>query len=216
MKRIISTLLALVILCASVISVGALMPVFLDINEKHWFYEDVMWLAEYVSGDKMGYNDPTYFKPNGKLTRAEMVSMLHAVEGAPEADIPDGVSWKAEVEGKWCEKAVAWAYAAGIVNGYPDGTFRPNETITREQFAKVLKYYAEYRGIFKKPTLDVIDTFKDGAKVGKWARDSVAFAVEHGIIKGRTVDTIVPQGTATRAECCTMIRRFIEAFDLNK
>ena len=213
MKRIISTLLALIILCASVIPVSA--AVFRDVKEHHWFYEDVMWVISLYDRNMHG-DWPPNFEPNGKLTRAEMVVFLHGAEGCPEADIPDGVSWKAEVEGKWCEKAVAWAYAAGIVNGYPDGTFRPNETITREQLAKVFKYYAEYRGIFKKPTLDVIDTFKDGAKVGKWARDSVAFAVEYGIIKGRTVDTIVPKGTATRAECCAMLRRFIESFDLNK
>ncbi len=213
MKRIISTLLAIVILCAAGIPVSA--AVFRDVKEHHWFYEDVMWVISLSDGAMHG-DWPDTFEPNGKLTRAEMVVILHSAEGSPEADIPDGVSWKAEVEGKWCEKAVAWAYAAGIVNGYPDGTFRPNETITREQLAKVFKYYAEYRGIFKKPTLDVIDTFKDGAKVGKWARDSVAIAVEYGIIKGRTVNTIVPQGTATRAECCVMLRRFIEAFELNK
>ena len=212
MKRILSTLLAIVILCAAVIPVSA--AAFHDVKEHHWFYEDVMWVISLSDGLMHG-GYPENFEPNSKLTRAEMVVILHSAEGSPQADIPEDVSWKAEVEGKWCEDAVAWAYAAGIVNGYPDGTFRPNETITREQLAKIFKYYAEYRGVFRAVTVD-LSQFKDSAKVGKWARDSVAFAVEYGIIKGRTVDTIVPRGTATRAECCAMLRRFIEAFDLNK
>lgn len=216
MKRIISVLLTAVMLIAASTAVLAVKPSYTDVKSGQWFYDDIMWVRDnYYGDDLMSGGDPIAFKPNGILTRADAVSFFYLIEGMPEAAAPADASWAAEVSGKSYASAVAWAYSAGIINGFPDGSFRPNEPVTREQLAKIISLYAEHHDAYKASSFN-LSAFKDASSVRSWARGYIAFAVENGIIIGRTKTTIAPRGTATRAECCTMLRRVVEKFDLAK
>lgn len=102
-----------------------------------------------------------------------------------------------------------------LMSGGDPRPFRPNELVTREQLSKMVGRFAAYHEVYKKTETD-LSKFTDGAKVAKWAREDVEFSVGNGIIIGRTVKKLDPKGTATRAECCTMLRRFVETFGIEK
>ncbi len=100
--------------------------------------------------------------------------------------------------------AVSWASAGGIVNGYSDGTFRPNNLITREQLAVMLWRYAGRPA----PTRLRLD-FPDADQVSSWALDALCWAAEQGILNGRG-NLLAPSGFATRAEAAQMLKNFLE------
>src|SRR5690606_36226740 len=104
----------------------------------------------------------------------------------------------------WAAGHVAAAVARGLVTGYDDGTFRPNENITREQLA-VMTARALGAGSAG-PAL----TFADAGQVSPWAVSSVSRAVALGIVTGYEDNTFRPQGTATRAEAATMAARLVD------
>ncbi|MDR1247653.1 MAG: S-layer homology domain-containing protein [Clostridiales Family XIII bacterium] len=100
----------------------------------------------------------------------------------------------------WYAKAVEW----GIANGITDGA-NPDGEITREQFAAMLYRYAG------SPRPDGgFDSYDDAASVSSWAEDAMAWAVESGLITGRTETTLAPPGTANRAEAATLLQRYFE------
>ena len=81
------------------------------------------------------------FTPSGTMTRAMLVTVLHRMDGEPDAA---KASFPDVAEGKWFSKAVAWASANGIASGYANGNFGPNDPITREQLAVIFYQYANY------------------------------------------------------------------------
>ena len=93
--------------------------------------------------------------------------------------------------------------------GYNASTFGPDDDITREQLAAILYRYASYKGI-DVSARSSLDGFTDLGQISSWALDNIKWANAVEIIKGRTASTIVPQGTATRAEAANMIQRFYE------
>ncbi|MBQ3404680.1 MAG: S-layer homology domain-containing protein, partial [Oscillospiraceae bacterium] len=111
--------------------------------------------------------------------------------------------------GQWYSDAIIWANTNEIVNGYGEGNFGPTDTITREHFATILYRYAQFKGTAVSPDANILD-FDDAGDVSDWAVEAVRWAVQLGIINGRTESTIVPAGTATRAEAATILMRFAE------
>ena len=178
-----------------------LLKQFTDLNTAAWYHEPV----EYVLGKGImtGVTN-TQFDPSGTLTRAMVVTMLYAMDGKPAvtnvttpSDIP---------EGAWYKDPVDWAVSTGVTAGYEDGTFLPNNAVTREELATMLRSYAAYKNKDITASGD-LSTFADQATVSGWATDNVSWAVGHGIISGRTGNLIAPRGTATRAEAATMFAR---------
>ena len=149
------------------------------------------------------------FEPTTSCSRAMIVSMLYRLAGSPQtvfegrfSDVPAG---------QWYSAAVIWAYHNNIVKGYDNGHFGPNDLVTREQLAVILKAYA---GFAKKPTdgRASLADFPDEGKV-TWSRDAVRWAVDAKLISGKIVngETILdPQGKATRAEVASILMRFIQ------
>ncbi|WP_219835402.1 S-layer homology domain-containing protein [Paenibacillus sp. R14(2021)] len=118
-------------------------------------------------------------------------------EGASQpADPGQGFS---DVAGHWAEQGIKEAVGAGFVKGYPDGTFKPNQTVTRAEFAVMLANALQLHGDGAKLT------FKDSAEIGDWAREAIASAVKAGIIHGYEDGTFRPNAVITRAEMATMI-----------
>lgn len=112
-------------------------------------------------------------------------------------------------QGAWYANAVAWSAKAGVVTGYGDGTFAPDQSITREQFALMLYRYADKCGY--DTTADAADlaALPDASGVSDWAKTAVEWAVSKGFIgQGGTVDA---QGTLTRGMAATIMVRFMDA-----
>ena len=111
-----------------------------------------------------------------------------------------------EDSGAYYAKAVAWAKANGIVNGITSTTFAPNGSITREQIAAILYRYANYKKYDTTARIS-LNAYTDAGQISTYAREAMSWAVAAGLVNGRTASTLVPQGTATRAEVATLLMR---------
>lgn len=175
---------------------------FEDVAEADWFYDAVKFAVE--SGIMKGVSD-TVFSPMEVTTRGSIITMIHRLEAEPEglATFPDVASTE------WYGKAVAWGADHGIVKGYDDGTFAPNESITREQMAAILYRYAGFKGYDVSASAE-LDAFADGGEVSSWAQEAVRWAVGVGLIHGKGGNRLDPAGTASRGEAAAMMMRFNE------
>ena len=182
---------------------GPAMP-FVDVNEGDWFYDVVLYA--YENGLMTGTSADT-FAPNTATTRGMIVSMLARLEGVTSAESAGFVD---VADSDWYATAVNWAASEGIVNGFEDDTFRPNDVITREQMAAILYNYADYKGYDVSARADLSD-YADAASISSWAEDVLAWANAEGLINGMTATTIDPQGATTRAQTAAMFERFLTA-----
>ena len=173
-----------------------------DLNTSMWYHEPVDYVLN--KGIMTGYTDTTW-EPFANITRAQVATILYAMEGKPEVTTSAGFTDVAA--DAWYVNPVNWAASTGVVAGMGDGTFSPNTNVTREQLATMLRSYAEYKGKNVTATGDV-SKFADAASISAWATEPVSWAVGAGLISGRDGNVIAPQGTATRAEAATMFWRF--------
>ena len=177
-----------------------------DVAEGDWYYDAV---ADVYDAGLMTGIDGTHFAPNQKLARAQFALILYRLNDSPEVD---GKSpFKDVAEGDWYTDAVIWANKKGIITGYTDtGLFGPGDDITREQLVVMMYRYQKSISDVKAESVDLSD-FKDGAKVSAFAKEAMEWAVGTGVISGKDNGTVLdPQGTATRAECATIIIRMLD------
>ena len=175
--------------------------IFIDVAPNAW-YKDAVQYA-YDNGLMTGVS-ANEFAPDATTTRGMIVSMLARLEGVENAND----AGFADVEGEWYATAVNWAASVGVVNGYEDNTFRPNDAITREQLAAILMNYAAYKGEDVNARAS-LDAYSDAENVSTWATDTMSWAVAEGYITGMTADTLQPQGSATRAQVAAILERFL-------
>ncbi|MDQ6421439.1 S-layer homology domain-containing protein [Paenibacillus sp. LHD-117] len=145
-----------------------------------------------------GYDDGT-FQPNEQTTRSEFAVMLSRalkLEG-DEQDLP--FADLNEIPA-WARPSISRTIAAGILNGYDDNSFRPDQNITRSEMAVMI-----VRALGLKVDPNAKSPFADVDKIAEWARPSVTAAYEAGIIKGRGNNLFAPNEHATRAEAVMMI-----------
>ena len=179
---------------------------FSDVSQNDWFYEAVCYCAE--NGIMSGVGD-SIFAPNAPFTREMLAVVIYNAEGRPEVD---GRSPFADVEqGAWYTDAIIWANKNGIVAGYGDGTYGVGEAITREQFASILYRYGQYKGYDVSVGEDTnILSYLDAFDISGYAFPAMQWACAEGILSGMGDDTILPQGTATRAQAAQMLMSFCE------
>ena len=146
------------------------------------------------------------FAPDMTLNRGMLVTVLYALEEPGKQT--DKKKFDDVADHVWYAQGVAWAVDAGIVSGYGNGLFGPEEPITREQLALMLYQYAKTQGISTDAKAGM-SGFRDQGAVSSWAEDAVAWAVDAGIISGRPDGTLDPSGTATRAEAAVMLRQLV-------
>ena len=127
---------------------------------------------------------------------------LGDVSALPEAALWDG-------SGDWYAGGVAWASANGIVTGYGDGRFGPNDPITREQMAAILYRYAGFAGQSTAGQAD-LSGYTDAGQVSPYAAEAMGWAADRGLITGVSADTLAPGGSATRAQVATILMRFCQ------
>ena len=175
--------------------------IFLDVAPNAW-YKDAIQYA-YDNGLMTGVS-ATEFAPEATTTRAMIVSILARLEGVTTAQ----AAGFADVDDEWYATAVNWAANVGVVNGYEDGTFKPNTAITREQLAAILMNYAAYKGEDVSNRAD-LTSYTD--QPSTWATETMSWAVAEGLINGVTNDQLQPQGNATRAQVAAILQRLLEA-----
>ena len=138
------------------------------------------------------------------MTRSMVVTVLHRLEGTPDAT---GNTSFDDLNSGWYSEAVDWAVEAGITTGNGNGSFLPDESITRESLAVMLYRYANTLGLNTKTTGALDDRFQDAGNVSDWAKDAMAWAAEQGILQGSN-DQLRPNDDTSRAEVATMLMRF--------
>lgn len=181
--------------------------IFTDV-ETHWAKNNIQFVT---ARGIFGGTGPTTFAPNAGMTRGMLVTVLHNLHGVEYADKTDAFT---DVSAKdWFAKGANWAAANHIVSGTGNGLFAPNNDVTREQTAVILYGYA------RMIDLDItgrssLARFHDADTVSSWAADAVKWAVHSGLISGMPGDLLAPQGTTTRAEMATIMRKFV-GFSLN-
>ena len=174
-----------------------------DVDTGAWYHEAIDFAIE---NDLMNGVGDNIFNPDGNLSRAMMVRILWNME-----DQPTNVSgsYSDVVAGAWYEKAVLWATANNIVNGYPDGSFGPDNSITRQEMAAILYRYAQFKE-YDMTAEDDLTRFPDGDETAEWAETFVRWAVAEGLLNGRDDGTLDPAGTATRAEVAQIFMNYCE------
>ncbi|RRJ64739.1 hypothetical protein EHV15_18765 [Paenibacillus oralis] len=172
----------------------------------HWAQTDVEMLANklVLTGSFDGR-----FTPDGQVTRAEFSAMLVRSLGLREKtgqsafnDVPAG--------GAWYAGTVEAAVAAGLINGYPDGSFKPNAPITREQMAVMIARAADFAGKLPEAHTLSLERFSDHSGIAGWAQDPVKQLLAAGIIEGANNNAFAPDELATRAQSAVLLKRMLE------
>ena len=149
----------------------------------------------------IGYEDGT-IRPDASITRAEVATIFFRLltDEARDKFWTETNSYSDVAETAWYNNAVSTLSRMGILGGYEDGTFRPNASITRAEFAKIAVSFFEYEDISAE------NIFTDVA-AGSWYENFVAVAAKLGLIEGYAGNVYRPNESITRAEACTIINR---------
>lgn len=177
---------------------------FLDIRT-HWAKSAI---ESAVAKGLFAGTSPTTFHPDQAMNRAMLVTVLYRMEKEPTAE-GDGKRFADVPAGAYYAKAVAWASDKGIVAGYSETQFGPEDTITREQLAVILNRYATHKGYNTSKTADLA-AFQDADQISEWARVPVQWANVMKLLNGRTSTTLAPKGSATRAEVAKILVTFLD------
>ena len=178
---------------------------FADVPSTNWAADAVAFASahELFSG-----TSETTFSPDQSMSRGMLATVLYNLEGQPDQtltmqDLTDGYN---DVSGDaWYADGIAWAVENGIANGYGNGQFGPNDSITREQFVVMLWKYAG-----SPEAGDQVLTFTDADQASGYALEALRWAVEKGILSGYSNGQLTPGGTATRAQAAQMLKNFME------
>lgn len=176
---------------------------FTDLAEDAWYSGAVEYV--YAHGLMRGMSE-TAFAPNTSLTRAQAVQILYNLEGQP---VVSGTATFTDAE-HWAKSPIVWAQQTGVVDGYEDNSFRPENPISRQEFAQIMYNYAKYKG-YDLTAKGNLDAFPDADKMGAWAEPALAWANGNKLINGHDDGTLDPGGITIRAQAASILMRF----DLN-
>ena len=178
---------------------------FTDVASGAWYEQAVRYA--YLNSIMAGTSG-TAFQPNGTLSRAMAVQILYNLEGQPDISGENLGYPYSDVDAQaWYGNAVYWARITGVAEGDGDGTFRPTDSITRQEFAQMLYNYAKYKDYDLSAQGD-LSTFPDAGSIAGWAETAMSWANGEGLINGHENGLIDPTGTATRAQAASILTRF--------
>lgn len=148
------------------------------------------------------------FMPKASITRSDLAFFLSNMGGenmeslnSTFIDVPKDHPYM---------KSIDWAYGAGLIKGYEDGTFKPDQVITRQELAVMLNRYTQIIGKSHMPRINKQITFKDNNKISPFAKESVSSLQQADVIGGRGNGYFVPGDNVTRAECAKMIQAVMD------
>lgn len=167
-----------------------------DVSDDVWYAESV---AEVTSRGLFNGISDTEFAPEGDMTRAMFVTVLGRLDGVAVKDAC--VTGFEDTPGdQYYSSYVAWANMNNIVNGYDDGTFRPDQVVTREEAMQIILNYCEYKGIGPEGEWAVLVDYADADQIADYAMDAAMWNVIHGYLLEDENGNINPDETADRAE----------------
>lgn len=163
-----------------------------------WYHDGVHYCIE---NDLMIGTAPVLWEPDIPLSRAMMAQVLYNKAGQPAVG---GGGVFSDVDREWYWPAITWGGRSNVLLGYDDGSYGPQNPITREQLATLLWRYAG------QPQFDGELSFSDAAQVSDYAKQALNWASRQGVIAGYPDGTFRPQANASRAEAAQMIMRYFE------
>ena len=182
---------------------------FIDVPLGAWYYNPVYYV--YENGLMAGTSDTT-FSPNVVTTRAMIATILWRLEGSPSVNY--AMSYEDVEPSAWYGEAIRWASAQGIAAGYGDGTFGPNDPITREQFVAMLYRYAQHNEYDVSIGEDTdIRSYADFAQLSEYAIPAMQWSCGAGLVTGTSATTLSPLSGATRAEAATILMQFCKMME---
>ena len=202
-KRFGALLLALILaLSLSVTAYAAVEDTgFSDVAADAWYADAVTYVRD--NGLMSGTSDTT-FTPGGTMTRGMLVTTLYRMAGSPSLENEDLGYPFADVPGDaWYAGGVCWARLAGVVGGYSEDQFGPDDPVTREQIAAILWRYAG------SPAAESGTDFADEGSISAYAAQAVDWARANGIVNGVEDNRFLPQSSATRAQVATILRNYL-------
>lgn len=217
MKKRLSILIAVCILAAGMtalpLSAGSNeTKAYTDLDAQAWYYPGVAYMV--TNGLMVGMSDAS-FEPETKLTRAMFVATLSRLsQEKPTEDA--AVPFDDVPEDQWYYDHICWAYQNKVVAGLSSETFAPEENITREQMCLIMVNFAEHMG-YELPSdgymniMNSFTVFSDEDEISEWASEAVEICATAGIVSGMGNGYFLPQGWTTRAQVCSMLRRFVRA-----
>lgn len=174
-------------------------PVKFSDTEVHWSAKDVAIFSKLGIVD--GYADGS-FKPNGTTTRAEFATLVVRAFSL-QAGVSSGVTLK-DTAGHWSIDSVQKLVSNGFVDGYADGSFKPDNAISRAEVISIVSKLIDFSKTDKVAT----PAFKDVD--GAWNKDQILKAAESGIISGKDDSTFDPNSKSTRSEALVILLRAME------
>ena len=192
-KKMISLLLITVVL-ATPVTFGV---TFNDLNSVKWAETSIQNMA--LNGYIDGYTDGS-FKPEKSFTRAELISIINKMNGFNEEA---NINFKDVSENHWANNEIKKAVKAGFVSGYSDGTFRPNELVSREQVATILN------NLYHLENTTLRTPIKDLSKISPWAVQAVVNCMANGIMGGYPDGTFGSKNNLTRAEGVVALNKIV-------
>ena len=151
-----------------------------------------------------GYEDGT-FRPSREITRAEFVKMVNLFF---RLDKDASIYFKDIKKDSWYFDYIETAVSIGYIDGYEDGTFRPNDKLTMQEAVKiVIDLISKIDN-----DIDKIFDFRDGKDVSNWARPYFEGALENKIVQGYEIKTIEPKDNITRAEAVKILVEITDIF----
>ncbi len=182
---------------------------FIDLEPNAWYLDavDFVYQSQYFSG-----TSSNTFAPNDPMQRCMLVSVLWRIAGKPDYTNTGRAPFTDSEPNSWYAAALNWAVENKIVAGYDDGTFRPKDSITREQIAAFLYRFAGYLKLDTTARANFA-SFADASQVSSYAKDAMSWAVASKLIYGKGKNNLDPRGTATRAEVAAFVMRFTKLMD---
>ena len=163
-----------------------------------------------------GYKGTKLFGSYDNLNRGQMAIVLYNMAKADGKMSENGLQYTElggyitgfeDVDGnEYYAKAIAWARLAGVVNGYDETHFGPEDTITREQFVAMMVNYEKKFGDYEQADASVLDDFSDASGVSSWATNAVAWGVENGILGNGGF--LAAQSDIIRADAACMVYNY--------
>ena len=202
-KRFGALLLALILtLSLSVMAYAAVEDTgFSDVAADAWYADAVTYVRD--NGLMSGTSDVTFTRYL-RVTRGMLVTTLYRMAGSPRWRMRTWVIPLPMCRGDaWYADGVYWARLAGVVGGYSEDQFGPDDPVTREQIAAILWRYAG------SPAAESGTDFADEGGISAYAAQAVDWARANGIVNGVEDNRFLPQSSATRAQVATILRNYL-------
>lgn len=179
---------------------------FSDVPLGHWAESAIYILTD--KGILQGTGDGK-FSPGATVTHASVAVMLWRLSGSPASTAE--INYFDVTEDTWYAEALAWCKEKGLVQGRGDGSFGPNDPITREQLSTMLYRYEQVvnTGGFQGTWMFLLD-HADASQVSAWADEAIHYLVMHKVVQGKPGNLLAPAAPVSRAECAVMLQRLLE------